>query len=229
LDGHHRESNGSFIAESTAVQESPRIRVMIVEDHLIARKGLGAIINAQRDMFVVGEATDGQEAIALYRKHLPDVTLMDMRLPRMTGVEAVSAIRADFPSARFVVLSTFGGDEDIHRAMMAGVQAYLTKDVLGDDLTKAIRAVHSGRTYFPPSITAAIHARASHSELTKRELEILRLIIQGLSNKQIAYTVGIATYTVNNHVKSILGKLGASDRTQAAISAIARGIVHLEH
>jgi len=201
---------------------------MIVEDHLIARKGLSAIINAQPDMFVVGEATDGQEAVTLYAKFLPDVTLMDVRLPRMTGVEAVSAIHTDFPDARFVVLSTFGGDEDIHRAITAGVQAYLTKDVLGDDLTKAIRAVHSGCTYFPPSIAATMKARVSHSELTKRELEILRLIIQGLSNKQIAYTVGIATYTVNNHVKSILGKLGASDRTQAATSAIARGIVHLE-
>ena len=201
---------------------------MIVEDHLIARKGLGAIINAQPDMSVVGEATDGREAVALYRKHLPDVTLMDIRLPGMTGVEAVLAIHGDFPNARFVALSTFGGDEDIHRAVMAGIQSYLTKDVLGDDLTKAIRAVHSGRTYFPPSIRAVLHARVPHSELTKRELEILRLIIQGLSNKQIAYTVGIATYTVNNHVKSILGKLGASDRTQAATSAIARGIVHLE-
>ena len=202
---------------------------MIVEDHLIARKGLGAIINAQPDMSVIGEATDGPEAVAFYRTHLPDVTLMDIRLPGMTGVEAVLAIRTDFPNARFVVLSTFGGDEDIHRAVTAGVQAYLTKDVLGDDLTKAIRAVHSGRTYFPPSIAAVMRARVSYSELTKRELEILRLIIQGLSNKQIAYTVGIATYTVNNHVKSILGKLGASDRTQAATSAIARGIVHLEH
>ena len=202
---------------------------MIVEDHLIARKGLGAIINAQPDMSVIAEATNGKEAVSFYREHLPDITLMDMRLPGMSGVEAVSAIRADHSDARIVALSTFGGDEDIHRAIAAGVQSYLTKDVLGEDLLKAIHAVHAGRNYLPPSIAAVMRARASHPELTKRELEILRLIIQGLSNKQIAYTVGIATYTVNNHVKNILGKLGVSDRTQAATSAITRGIVHLEN
>jgi len=201
---------------------------MIVEDHLIARKGLCAIINAQPDMVVVAEAIDGKEAVAVYPKHFPDVTLIDMRLPRMNGVEAVAAIHQDFPEARFVAISTFGGDEDIRRAMMAGVQSYLTKDVLGGDLTQAIRAVHSGRKFLPPLLAMLMETRQSQVELTTRELEILRLITQGLSNKQVAYTVGIATYTVNNHVKNILKKLGVSDRTQAATSAITRGIIHLD-
>jgi DNA-binding NarL/FixJ family response regulator len=210
------------------VQNSSRIRIMIVEDHLIARKGLCAIINAQPDMEVVAEAMDGREAVATYRKQLPDVTLMDMRLPKMSGVDAVVAIQEEFPGARFVAISTFGGDEDIHRALAAGVQSYLTKDVLGHDLIKAIHAVHAGRKFLPGSLAALMQARESYPELTTRELEILRLVTQGLSNKQIAYTVGIATYTVNNHVKNILKKLGVSDRTQAATSAIARGIIHLD-
>ena len=210
------------------MQKSSRIRIMIVEDHLIARKGLCAIINAQPDMAVVAEAIDGKEAISAYRKHLPDVTLMDMRLPQVSGVEAVAAIHNAFPDARFVAISTYGGDEDIRRALAAGVQSYLTKDVLSDDLTKAIRAVHAGRKFLPPSLVRLMEARESHPELTTRELEILRLITQGLSNKQVAYTVGIATYTVNNHVKNILKKLGVGDRTQAATSAIARGIIHLD-
>src|SRR5207248_2734228 len=129
---------------------------------------------------------------------------------------------------RFVAISTFGGDEDIRRAMMAGAQSYLTKDVLGGDLTQAIRAVHSGRKFLPRSLAMLMETRQSQVELTTRELEILRLITQGLSNKQVAYTVGIATYTVNNHVKNILKKLGVSDRTQAATSAITRGIIHLD-
>jgi two-component system, NarL family, response regulator len=210
------------------MQKASRIRVMTVEDHMIARRGLGAIINAHPDMTVVAEAANGQEAVAFHRKHRPDVTLMDMRLPIMTGVEAVAAIRTEFPEARFVALSTFGGDEDVHRALEAGVQSYLTKDVLGDELAKAIRAVHGGEKYLPPTIAAVLKARSAHPSLTNRELEILRLITQGMSNKQIAVAAGIATYTVNNHVKSILDKLGAEDRTQAATLAIARGIVHLD-
>lgn len=211
-----------------SVQKTSRIRILIVEDHLIARKGLCAIINAQSDMEVVGEAIDGKEAVAAYRAHLPDITLIDMRLPKMSGTEAVTAIQKDFPGARFVAISTFGGDEDVHRAIMSGVQSYLTKDVLGHDLIKAIHAVHAGRKFLPGSLATLMQARESYPDLTARELEILRLITQGLSNKQVAYTVGIATYTVNNHVKNILKKLGVNDRTQAATSAIARGIIHLD-
>jgi two-component system NarL family response regulator len=204
------------------------IRILIAEDHMIARAGVGAIVNAQPDMAVVAEATNGQQAVALYREHRPDVTLMDMRMPIMTGFESVSAIRAEFPNARIVALSTFGGDEDIRRALMAGVQAYLTKDVLHDELIAAIRAVHAGQKYLPPLVAAALAAQLPRPDLSARELDVLRLIVQGLSNKQIAFTLGIAEHTVKNHVKSILSKLAVDDRTQAATAAIQRGIIHLQ-
>jgi two-component system NarL family response regulator len=204
------------------------IRILIAEDHLIARAGVGAIVNAQPDMTVVAEATNGQQAVALHREHRPDVTLMDMRMPIMTGFEAVAAIRADFPNARIVALSTFGGDEDIRRALLAGVQSYLTKDVLHDELIEAIRAVHAGQRYLPGPVAAALAAQLPRPDLSARELDVLRLIVQGLSNKQIAYTLGIAEHTVKNHVKNILSKLGVDDRTQAATAAIQRGIIHLQ-
>jgi DNA-binding NarL/FixJ family response regulator len=204
------------------------IRILIAEDHMIARAGVGAIVNAQPDMQVVAEATNGQQAVALYREHRPDVTLMDMRMPVMTGFDAVSAIRNDFPNARIVALSTFGGDEDIRRALMAGVQSYLTKDVLHDELIAAIRAVHAGQKYLPPPVAAALAAQLPRPDLSARETDVLRLIVEGLSNKQIAFTLGIAEHTVKNHVKSILSKLGVDDRTQAATAAIQRGIIHLQ-
>jgi two-component system NarL family response regulator len=207
--------------------EGRPIRILIAEDHLIARVGVGAIVNAQPDMTVVAEATNGQQAVALYRENRPDVVLMDMRMPVMTGFNAVTAIRAEFPGARIVALSTYGGDEDIHRAFLAGVQAYLTKDVLHDELIQAIRAVHTGQKYLPAPIAAALAAQLPRPDLSSRELEVLNLIVQGLSNKQIAYALGIAEHTVKNHVKSILNKLDVDDRTQAATAAIQRGIVHL--
>jgi DNA-binding NarL/FixJ family response regulator len=206
---------------------TPQIRILIAEDHLIARAGVGAIVNAQPDMAVVAEATNGQQAVALFRKHRPDMALMDMRMPVMNGVDAVSAIRAEFPSARVVALSTYGGDEDIHRAFLAGVQSYLTKDVLHDELIQAIRSVHAGERYVPPAIAAALAAQQPRADLSAREFEVLTRIVDGLSNKQIAYALSIAEHTVKNHVKSILSKLGVEDRTQAATAAIQRGIVHL--
>jgi two-component system NarL family response regulator len=207
--------------------ETHFIRIIIAEDHLIARVGLGAIVNAQPDMSVVGEATNGMQAVAVYREHRPDVVLMDMRMPVMSGFEAVSAIRAESPNARIVALSTYGGDEDIHRAFLAGVQSYLTKDVLHDELIQAIRAVHTGQKYLPAPIAAALAAQLPRPDLSARELEVLNLIVQGLSNKQLAHTLGIAEHTVKNHVKSILNKLDVDDRTQAATAAIQRGIIHL--
>jgi two-component system NarL family response regulator len=204
------------------------IRILIAEDHLIARVGVGTIVNAQPDMTVVSEATNGQQAVAQYREHRPDVTLMDMRMPVMSGIEAVTAIRADFPTARIIALSTYGGDEDIHRAFHAGVFAYLTKDVLHDELIRAIRAVHQGQKYIPPPVAAALAAQLPRPDLSPRELEVLNLIVQGLSNKQIGYALGIAEDTVKNHVKNILSKLGVGDRTQAATAAIQRGIIHLD-
>lgn len=203
------------------------IRILIAEDHLIARVGMGAIVNAQPDMSVVAEAVNGEQARAFYRTHLPDVTLMDMRMPVMNGFEALTAIRAEFPEARIVALSTFGGDEDIRRALILGAKAYLTKDVLHDELIGAIRAVHLGGLYLPPPVAAVLSAELPRSSLSAREREVLHLIVQGLSNKQIAFQLAIAEDTAKNHVKSILKKLGVDDRTQAATKAIQRGIVHL--
>jgi DNA-binding NarL/FixJ family response regulator len=211
---------------AAAMRETP-IRILIAEDHLIARVGVGAIVNAQPDMTVVAEATNGRQAMALYRKCRPDVTLMDMRMPVLSGFEAVAAIRREFPEARIVALSTYGGDEDIHRAFLAGVQTYLTKDVLHDELIHAIRAVHVGQKYLPASVAAALAAQLPRPELSARELEVLNLIVQGSSNKQIAFSLSIAEHTVKNHVKSILSKLDVDDRTQAATAAIRRGIIHL--
>ncbi len=203
------------------------IRILVAEDHLVARVGVTTIVNMQPDMTVVAEAINGQQAVELFRKHLPDVTLLDVRMPVMSGVEAARAIRAEFPNARMVALTTYGGDEDIRRALAAGVQAYLTKDVLHDELLKAIRAVYAGQTYLPAAVAASLAAQLPRPDLSAREVQVLELIVRGLANKQIAYTLSIAEHTVKNHVKSILSKLGVQDRTQAATAAIQRGIIHL--
>ncbi|HYW41380.1 MAG TPA: response regulator transcription factor [Bryobacteraceae bacterium] len=206
---------------------SDRIRILVAEDHLVARVGVSTIVNMQPDMTVVAEASNGQQAVELFRKHLPDVTLLDLRMPVMTGVEAATAIRADYPHARMIALTTYGGDEDIRRALAAGVQAYLTKDVLHDELLKAIRAVHAGQTYLPAAVAAALAAQMPRPDLSAREVQVLELIVRGMANKQIAYSLTIAEHTVKNHVKNILSKLGVQDRTQAATAAIQRGIIHL--
>ena len=203
------------------------IRILVAEDHLVARVGVSTIVNMQPDMTVVAEAGNGQQAVELYRKHLPDVALLDMRMPIMSGVEAATAIRAEYPHARMIALTTYGGDEDIRRALAAGVQSYLTKDVLHDELLKAIRAVHAGQTYLPSGVAAALAAQMPRPDLSAREVQVLELIVRGLANKQIAYSLNIAEHTVKNHVKNILSKLGVQDRTQAATAAIQRGIVHL--
>jgi two-component system NarL family response regulator len=201
------------------------IRVLIAEDHLIARVGLGTIVETQPDMQVVAEAANGAEAVQLHERHRPDVTLMDIRMPVMGGVEAMRAIRERAPAARFIALSTYSGDEEIRRALQAGASAYLTKDVLDDELVKTIRLVHAGRAYLPPAVAATLAAHATRPELTARELDVLALIVRGMGNKQIASELKIAEYTVKNHVKNVLSKLGVDDRTQAATSALQRGII----
>ena len=205
---------------------SAPIRILVAEDHLVARVGVSTIVNMQADMTVVAEAGNGQQAVEQYRKFQPDIALLDMRMPGMSGVEAAAAIRAEFPQAKMIALTTYGGDEDIRRALAAGVQAYLTKDVLHDELLKAIRAVHAGQTYLSASV-AAVAAQMPRPDLSAREVQGLELIVRGLANKQIAYSLNIAEHTVKNHVKNILSKLGVQDRTQAATAAIQRGIVHL--
>jgi len=203
------------------------IRILIAEDHLIARVGVKTIINLQPDMSVVAEASNGAQAVELHRKHQPDITLMDVRMPGMGGVEAAVAIRKDSPDARIIALSTYGGDEDVRRALHAGVRAYLTKDVLHDELIRAIHAVNAGETYLPASVSAALDGGVLPADLTAREMDVLALIVKGHGNKQIAYNLGIAEHTVKNHVKNILSKLNVADRTQAATEAIQRGIIHL--
>jgi len=203
------------------------IRILIAEDHFIARAGMAAVVNAQPDMTVVAEVINGEQAVASFSEHRPDVTLMDMRMPGMNGFEAVGAIHSRFPQARIIALSTFGGDADIRRAFLAGAKSYLTKDVLHDELLDAIRAVSAGETYLPAAVKATLDAEKLHPDLSARELEVLELIVQGLSNKQLAWHLKIAEDTAKNHVKNILKKLGADDRTQAAARAIQRGIIHL--
>ncbi len=203
------------------------IRILIAEDHLIARVGVKTILNTQPDMTVVAEAANGAQAVELHREHRPDITLMDMRMPGTSGLEAIVAIRREQPEARIIALSTYGGDEDIRRALQAGVRAYVTKDVLHDELIRTIHAVHAGEIYLPASVAAALEASSLPASLSAREMEVLALIVKGHGNKQIAYDLGIAEHTVKNHVKNILGKLGVADRTQAATAAIQRGIIHL--
>lgn len=212
---------------SEPVGEEDTIRILIAEDHLIARVGVKTIVNMQPGMTVVGEAANGAQAVELYSKHHPDITLMDMRMPGMSGLDAIVAIRAEEPNARIIALSTYGGDEDIRRALQAGVRSYLTKDVLHDELIRAIHAVQAGETYLPPSVNAVLKASSLPAGLSTREMDVLTLIVKGHGNKQIAHQLSIAEHTVKNHVKSILNKLGVEDRTQATTAAIQRGIIHL--
>lgn len=216
----------SVSLEPSASVSSMPIRVLIAEDHFITRIGIETIVGAQPDMIVIGGAINGAQALSLYREHLPDLVLMDMYMPS-DGFSAVAAIRADFPDARIIALSTFAADEDIRRAMNAGAQTYLTKDVLHDELIAAIRTVHAGEKYYFGPVEAALAAQTAHPELSKRETEVLGLVAQGLSNKLIAFELGIAEYTINNHVKSILKKLAARDRTAAVTIALQRGIIRL--
>jgi two-component system NarL family response regulator len=201
---------------------------MIVDDHPIVREGLVALIGRRPDMDVVAEASNGREAVACYRTHLPDVTLMDLRLPEMDGVTAIQMICSEFPGARFLVLTTYDGDEDIHRALRAGARGYLLKDAPRGHLMDAIRAVREGQAYLPGDVTAKLAERVTVQEVSAREREVLHLIAQGRSNHEIGAALFITEGTVKVHVNNILTKLGARDRTQAVTVAIRRGILRLE-
>jgi DNA-binding NarL/FixJ family response regulator len=204
------------------------IRILIADDHFVVRMGLSTLINTQDDMSVVAEAANGKQAVEMFRAHRPDVTLMDLRMPEMNGVESIIAIRAQEPDARIIVLTTYDGDEDIYRAFHAGARAYLLKDTHHDDLLGALRAVHQGQRFIPPAIANRLAERIPRSELTTRELEVLKLIVKGMSNREIAATLFITEGTVKIHVNNLLGKLGVSDRTKAATTALQRGIVHFD-
>ncbi|MBI2947662.1 MAG: response regulator transcription factor [Verrucomicrobia bacterium] len=204
------------------------IRILIVDDHWVVRTGLKSMIDSQPDMAVVAEAANGQEAVQFFREHRPDIVLMDLRMPGLSGVEATVEIRAQFPEARIVVLTTYDGDENIYRALQAGARAYLLKDIPRNEFLDDIRAVHSGQYCIPPGVAARLAQRMPHPDLSSRELEVLKLIVEGMSNKEIASTLSVTESTVKNHVNSILGKLNVRDRTQAATAALRRGIVMVE-
>lgn len=199
----------------------------MVDDHPVVCHGLTAIISTQKDMNVVAQASNGREAVERYREHKPDVTLMDLRMPELGGVEAIRTIRDEFPNAGFIVLTTYQGDEDIHKALTAGAQAYLLKGMPHGELLSAIRTVHSGLRYLPPPVLKSLADRPPGSELSAREIGILRLIVKGMSNKEIATVLGITEGTVKWHINIILGRLHVSDRTQAAVAALQRGIIEL--
>lgn len=209
------------------MSQSTTIRVLIVDDHAVVRQGLATIINRDPEMTVIAQAEDGQQAINLFREYQPDVTLMDLRMPKMGGVEAIMAICAEFKQARIALLTTYDGDEDIYRGLQAGAQGYLLKDSKLGELLNAIRAIHNGQKYIPPEVGAKLLQRMSNPELSERELEVLRLMAQGRGNQEIGTALSIGESTVKSHVNRILSKLGVSDRTQAVITAVKRGIVSL--
>jgi len=204
-----------------------KIKVMVVDDHPLMRVGVASIINARPDMAVVAQTGTGEEALALFPQHKPDVTLMDLRLPNMSGVDAIRAIRGRWPSARFVVLTTYEGDEDIHRALEAGAKGYVIKGMPYQTLIDALLRVHSGGRFLPPPVARALAARMPDSELSAREQEVLRHLVDGMTNKEIANLLGITEATVKCHVSTILMRLNVSDRTQAVVTALQRGLVHL--
>ncbi len=202
------------------------IRVLLVDDHFLARMGLHSILDGRADMEIVADGHNGVEAIELHRQHQPDVTIMDLRMPGVTGFDAITAIRAEFPSARIVVLSNYEGSEDVHRALEAGAMAYLVKNADGEELIEAIRSVHRGRRFLPAAIGELLKERHPADELTERELDVLRLLAKGQSNREVATELAIAENTVRIHVARVLQKLDVADRTQAVIVAFQRGIVH---
>lgn len=209
------------------MDEAAAIRVLCVDDHRLLREGVARIVGLQSDMTVVAEASNGEDAIEQFARHRPDVTLMDLQLPRMNGLQAIRAIRQEQADARIVVLTMYQGDEDIFRALEAGAMGYLLKDTLPDDLIRVIREVHDGRRVLPPEIAAALEQRASQPALTYREFQVLELLATGKRNKEIAAALGISGDTASAHIKSIFLKFNVHDRTAALAEALRRGIIHI--
>jgi DNA-binding NarL/FixJ family response regulator len=203
------------------------IRILTVDDHALLRKGVAALIGAEADMKLVAEASNGQEAITEFKKHRPDVTLMDLQMPEMNGIECIIAIRSDFPQARIVVLTTYPGDVQVVRALKAGARGYLLKSQVNRELPDVIRAVHAGQKRIPPEIAMELAEHTAEEDLSSREIDVLRLIAAGNANKEIAIKLFIAEETVKSHVTNILAKLHANDRTHAVTTALRRGIIQL--
>jgi len=206
---------------------SSNVRILVVEDHHVVRQGLIALLSVAEGVEVVAQAGDGVEAIAQFDASHPDVTLIDLRLPKMSGVEVIQRIRANHAHARFIVLTTYDGDEDIYRALQAGARAYLLKGMTVDVLLSTIHSVHAGKSCIPPVIAQRLAERMSTEQLTQREQDVLEQIVLGKSNKEIGTELDISEATVKTHINNLLGKLGVTDRTQAATAAIQRGLVQL--
>jgi DNA-binding NarL/FixJ family response regulator len=203
-------------------------RILVVDDHFMVRMGLSASLNVEPDMQVVGEAGTGEAAIDEFRDHLPDLVLMDVRLPGMSGAETTAAILREFPNARILMLSTHSGEEEVYRALQAGARGYVLKNIVREELLCAIREVIEGHRYIDPAVASVLAARVGHRALSSRELEVLRMVAKGLGNKEIAAALDIAEVTVKLHVSHVLQKLNVRDRTEAATAALQRGIISLE-
>jgi DNA-binding NarL/FixJ family response regulator len=203
------------------------IRILAVDDHDLVRKGIAAILSTEPDLDLVAAAHSGAEALRLFRQHQPDVTLMDLRLADMSGSDVTLAIRREFPEARIIALTSFDGDQDIYRALEAGVRGYLLKEMVHTEIVRAIRVVHSGKRFIPAEVSQQLTEFFPDVALTPREVEVLSLVARGLGNKEVGDVLGTASGTVKAHVQSILSKLGAKDRTHAVTIALRRGIIHL--
>jgi DNA-binding NarL/FixJ family response regulator len=210
------------------VEQAIRIRVLYVDDHALVRKGLAAILGAEPGVELVGEASSAADAVLKYRELQPDVMLMDLRLPDRSGTEATIEIRREFPKARIIALTSFGGDQDIYRAFDAGVRGYLLKEMVHTEVIRAIQTVHSGKRYIPPEVSNQLTDFFPEYALTPRESEVLRLVALGYANKEVGAQLGTAPGTVKSHVQSILAKLSAKDRTHAVTIAVQRGILHVD-
>jgi DNA-binding NarL/FixJ family response regulator len=208
-------------------EETKQITVLAVDDHPLLRQGIAALIADERDMKLVAEATNGREAVQQFRTHQPDVTLMDLQMPEMNGIDAMLTIRGEFPDARIIMLTTYAGDVQARRALQAGARAYLLKNSLHKELLDTIRAVHAGRKNLSPEISFELAEHAAEDTLSPLEVRVLRLIADGNSNKEIAAVLSVTEDSVKGHVRNILSKLGAGDRTQAAMIAVKRGIIQL--
>lgn len=209
------------------MKDGEKIRIVVADDHFVVRMGLTALVNTEPDLEVVGEAADGAQAVSAFERHRPDLVLMDLRMPIKDGISATAEIKAKHPNARVLMLTTFDGDTDIHRAMEAGAQGYVLKNSTGDKLIPALRAVAAGQRWIPKEIATRLASRNLFEDLTPRELQVLDQMAKGLANKEIADVLKITGHTVKDHLKSILGKLHVADRTEAVTVAIQRGIIHL--
>jgi DNA-binding NarL/FixJ family response regulator len=222
-----RPESGSAKKREFMRTDSGPIRILAVDDHALLREGIAALVNAEADMKLVAEAINGQEAIEKFRLHRPDVTLMDLQMPALNGIQSIIGIRSEFPNARIIVLTTYSGDIQVLRALKAGARAYILKGHVHRELLDTIRAVHAGQKRIPPEVAAELADHAAEDYLSSREIDVLRLIASGNANKEIAYKLSIAEDTVKSHVTNILAKLGANDRTHAVTLGLKRGIIEL--